>query len=180
MPYFLFVGSIHRRKNLPNMMKAFTEFRKTSATEMKFIIAGSRRWWNDEMEDAYNNSAYRNDIIFTGRIDNSVLPMLTGAAFALLFVSRFEGFGIPIIEAMKCGVPVITSANSSMPEVAGDAAILVHPDSVTSITEAMKNIAEDDSLRKDLSLKGIKRAEKFSWDESAALFWKSIEKTVSQ
>jgi glycosyltransferase involved in cell wall biosynthesis len=180
MPYFLFVGSIHRRKNLPNMMKAFTEFRKTNAAEIKFIIAGAKRWWNDEMEDAYKNSAFRNDIIFTGRIDNSILPALTGAAFALLFASRFEGFGIPIIEAMKCGVPAITSINSSMPEVAGDAGILVDPDSVSSIAEAMKRIAEDDSLRNDLSLRGIKRAEKFSWDESASLFWKSIEKTVSQ
>jgi len=179
-PYFLFVGSIHRRKNLPNMMKAFTEFRKSCATEMKFIIAGAKRWWNEEMEDAYQNSSYRNDIIFTGRIDNSVLPALTGAAFALLFASRFEGFGIPIIEAMKCGVPVITSTNSSMPEVAGDAGILVDADSVSSIAAAMKKLAEDEALRKDLSIKGIKRAEKFSWDESAALFWKSIEKTVSQ
>jgi glycosyltransferase involved in cell wall biosynthesis len=162
------------------MMKAFTEFRKSNATEMKFIIAGARRWWNDEIEDAYKNSEYRNDIVFTGRIDNSELPALTGAAFALLFASRFEGFGIPIIEAMKCGVPVITSTNSSMPEVAGDAGILVDADSVSSIAGAMKKVTEDDSLRKDLSLKGIKRAEKFSWDQSAAMFWKSIEKTVSQ
>jgi glycosyltransferase involved in cell wall biosynthesis len=179
-PYFLFVGSIHRRKNLPNMMKAFTEFRKSTSSEIKFIIAGAKRWWNEEMEDAYMNSEFRNDIIFTGRIDNSELPALTGAAFALLFVSRFEGFGIPIIEAMKCGVPVITATNSSMPEVAGDAALLVDADSVSSIASAMKRIAEDDPLRKQLSLKGIKRAEKFSWNESAAMFWKSIEKTVSQ
>jgi glycosyltransferase involved in cell wall biosynthesis len=179
-PYFLFVGSIHRRKNLPNMMKAFTEFRKSGGAEMKFIIAGAKRWWNEEMEDAYRNSAYKNDIIFTGRIDNSVLPSLTGAAFALLFASRFEGFGIPIIEAMKCGVPVITSTNSSMPEVTGDAGLLVDADSVSEITEAMKKIAGDESLRNDLSLKGIRRAERFTWEESSALFWKSIEKTVSQ
>ena len=180
MPYFLFVGSIHRRKNLPNMMKAFTEFRKSGGAEMKFIIAGAKRWWNDEMEDAYQQSPFRSDIILTGRIDNSELPSLTGAAFALLFASRFEGFGIPIIEAMKCGVPVITATNSSMPEVAGDAALLVDADSVTEIAGALKKLVQDDALRNDLSMKGIKRAEKFSWDESAALFWKSIEKTVSQ
>jgi glycosyltransferase involved in cell wall biosynthesis len=179
-PYFLFVGSIHRRKNLPNMMKAFTEFRKTNGSAMKFIIAGAKRWWNDEMQDAFQNSPFRNDIIFTGRIDNSVLPALTGAAFALLFVSRFEGFGIPIIEAMKCGVPVITATNSSMPEVAGDAGLLADADSVADIARAMKRIAADEALRKDLSMKGIKRAEKFSWETSSVAFWKSIEKTVSQ
>lgn len=179
LPYFLFVGSIHQRKNLPNMMKAFTQFRTSTATEMKFIIAGAKRWWNEEMQNAYENSKFKNDILFIGRVNDDELPKITGAAFALLFASRFEGFGIPIVEAMKCGVPVITSKSSSMPEVAGDAGILVNPDSVDEICDAMKLISSDESLRADLSVRGMERSKAFSWDRSAQLFWKSIEKTVS-
>lgn len=179
LPYFLFVGSIHQRKNLPNMMRAFTQFRSSAGTEMKFIIAGAKRWWNEEMESAYENSEFKKDILFIGRVNENELPKITGAAFALLFASRFEGFGIPIVEAMKCGVPVITSKTSSMPEVAGDAGILVNPDSVDEICDAMKLISADESLRADLSERGKERAKAFSWDRSAELFWKSIEKTVS-
>ena len=178
-PYFLFVGSIHQRKNLPNMMKAFTDFRKSAGSEFRFIIAGAKRWWNEEMENAFRQSPFMNDILFIGRVSDDELTALTGGAHALLFVSRFEGFGIPIIEAMKCGVPVITSNTSSMPEVAGGAGLLVSPDSVTEISNAMKRITSDKSLWDDLSDKGKKRAERFSWNESAELFWKSIEKTVS-
>jgi len=176
MPYFLFVGSIHQRKNLPNMMKAFSLFRKSAATEMKFVIAGAKRWWNVEMENAFEKSEFKKDILFTGRVADNELPLLTGAAHALLYASRFEGFGIPIIEAMKCGVPVITSNTSSMPEVAGNAALLVNPDSVESICEAMKKITADPGLRKDLTAKGLERAAAFSWDRSATAFWNSIEK----
>ena len=179
MPYFLFIGSIHQRKNLPNMMRAFSGFRKSNPGAMKFIIAGAKRWWNEEMEEAYTGSAFRNDIHFTGRVADDDLPGIMGAAHVLLFASRFEGFGIPIVEAMKCGVPVITSTTSSMPEVAGDAGILVDPDSVESISGAMKKAAFDEGLRKSLTEKGLKRAQAFSWDRSAQLFWKSIEKTVS-
>jgi glycosyltransferase involved in cell wall biosynthesis len=131
------------------------------------------------MEVAYGQSEYKKDILFIGRVNDGDLPKLTGSAFALLFASRFEGFGIPIIEAMKCGVPVITSNTSSMPEVAGNAGLLVDPDSIDSICEAMKRISADEKLRADFSTRGIERAMAFSWDNSAQLFWKSIEKTVS-
>ncbi len=178
-PYFLFVGSIHQRKNLPNMMNAFTRFRKSHPSEIKFIIAGAKRWWNDDMENAYGQSEYKSDIIFTGRVNDDELPKLTGAAFALLFASRFEGFGIPIVEAMKCGVPVITSNTSSMPEVADDAGLLVDPDDIDSIYNAIKKISTDELLRNELIEKGLYRVKVFSWDKSADLFLKSIEKTVS-
>ncbi len=179
LPYFLFVGSIHQRKNLPNMLNAYTKFRKSSSVEIKFVIAGARRWWNEEMENAFEQSEFKRDILFIGRVNDDELPKLTGSAFALLFASRFEGFGIPIIEAMKCGVPVITSNTSSMPEVAGNAALLVNPDSVDSICDAMKIVSKDEIFRIDLSAKGIERANAFSWEQSARLFWRSMEKTVS-
>ncbi|MEO8087800.1 MAG: glycosyltransferase family 1 protein [Bacteroidota bacterium] len=179
LPYFLFVGSIHQRKNLPNMMKAFTEFRKSNSPEMKFVIAGAKRWWNDDMENAYEKSAFKKDILFIGRVNDNELPKLIGSAHALLFASRFEGFGIPIIEAMQCGVPVITSNTSSMPEVAGDAGVLVNPDSIDSICDAMKKMCADEKLRTTCVERGIVRAKAFSWDQSARLFWKSVEKTIS-
>ena len=178
-PYFLFVGSIHQRKNLPKMMEAFTRFRITSSTPFKFIIAGAKRWWNSEMENAYATSPYKNDIVFIGRIDDEKLPKITGAAFTLLFASRFEGFGIPIVEAMKCGVPVITSDTSSMPEVAGGAAMLVNPEDVEGICAAMNKIVQDEKLRINISSLGKERAKSFSWDNSARSLWSSIKKTVS-
>jgi len=96
----------------------------------------------------------------------------------MTYISYFEGFGIPILEAFSAGVPVITSNVTSMPEVAGDAAILVDPFDINDIAEAMNNITENESLRKDLIQKGYERRKKFSWDQSAKNLWQSIEKTI--
>ena len=166
-PYFLFVGSIHKRKNLPNMIRAFSLFRKETSSQTRFIIAGARRWWDEEMDKALAESAVRSDILFPGRIPDDELPRLTASAEALIFASRFEGFGIPIIEAMKCGVPVITSNVSSMPEIAGTAGVLVNPESVDEIASAMKKIHLDGPYREELIQKGLERSKTFNWDVSA-------------
>jgi len=178
-PYFLFVGSLHQRKNISNMLKAFDEYKKSASSPVKMVLAGAKRWWTDEMEKTLEQMQFKSDVIFTGRVNFDDLCRITAGALAMTYVSTFEGFGIPIIEAMRSGVPVITSNVTSMPEVAGNAALLCDPFSVSSIAESMMKIANDEQLRKTLIEAGLKRQNDFSWDKTAVQLWNSIEKTIS-
>lgn len=178
-PYFLFVGSLHQRKNISNMLKAFDEYKKSASSPVKMVLAGAKRWWTDEMEMTLEQMQFKSDVIFTGRVNFDDLCRITAGALAMTYVSTFEGFGIPIIEAMRSGVPVITSNVTSMPEVAGNAALLCDPFSVSSIAESMMKIANDEQLRKTLIEAGLKRQNDFSWDKTAVQLWNSIEKTIS-
>lgn len=145
---------------------------------MKFIIAGSKKWWTSEMEAAYIAMRYNQDVIFTGRVSDNDLHLLTGAAFAAVYASSFEGFGIPITEAMYCDVPVITSNVTAMPEIAGEAALLVDPFSIQSISDGMQAIWKDETLRNNLVEKGKLQRQKFSWDKTASHLWNSVEKVL--
>jgi len=180
LPYFFFIGSLHKRKNIDGMIKAYDHFRSSSSSPVKFIFAGAKRWWTKEMEEAFSSSPYKNDIHFIGRVTDTQLVELIGGAYALMYPSKFEGFGIPIVEAMKCGVPVITSNETAMPEIAGDAAMLVNPHSVESMSDAMIKLVSDEGLRQTLIAKGFEQSKKFSWDQSADKMWKSIERTVKK
>jgi glycosyltransferase involved in cell wall biosynthesis len=121
---------------------------------------------------------YKDDVIFTGRLEPEDLGNVLGSALAITYASIFEGFGIPIIEAFNAETPVITSNTSSMPEIAGDAALIVDPLSVQNIADAMKSVATDEKLRLKLIEKGRKRKNLFSWDKTADNVWMSIEKTI--
>ena len=145
---------------------------------MRFVFAGSKRWWTAEMESAYQSMEYREHVLFTGRVNDSQLADYTAAAFGAVYVSNFEGFGIPIVEAMQCRVPVITSNISAMPEIAGGAALLADPFSVSSIADAMTRLVKDEALRKNLADAGIQRAREFGWDKTAGLLWESLMKTT--
>lgn len=177
-PYFVFVGALHPRKNLVNLFKAFDKFRKTNNTETKLVIVGEKMWWTGKIREAYNQMQFKNEVIFTGRLSAEKLYQVVGSALALTYVSYFEGFGIPIVEAFYCDVPVITSNVTSMPEIAGDAALLVDPFSIDSIAEAMKKINFEKKLRENLILKGQKRRQEFNWQKSADKLWTSIEKVM--
>lgn len=177
-PYFLFVGSLHQRKNISNMLNAFDEFKKSKSLPVKMVLAGAKRWWTDEMETTLQKMENKPDVIFTGRVSFEELCRITAGALAMTYVSTFEGFGIPIVEAMRSGVPVITSNVTSMPEIAGNAALLCDPFSVQSISGAMIRIASDDQLRIKLIDAGLKRQADFSWDKTAKQLWESVEKTI--
>lgn len=178
--YFLFVGSLHPRKNIARLLRAFDEFRRSSDSNIKLLIVGDRYWWTYEIKKTYESMQFRDEVIFTGRLDDKELHRVTAAAFAVTYVPYFEGFGIPIVEAMQCHVPVITSNITSMPEVAGDAALLADPFSVDSITQAMRTLVADSALRNRLIEKGKARSSAFSWDRTSALLWESIVKTVNK
>ena len=179
-PYFVAVSSIHPRKNLSRLLRAYDVFRSTSTREVKLVIAGKKFWLNREMEAVYEKMQFRKDVIFTGWLPANELHQTVGAALASVYVSYFEGFGIPIIESFQCGVPVITSNITSMPEVAGDAALLVNPFSESEISDAMIRICDDELLRRQLAEKGFRRCLDFSWDKTAHLMWQSVQRILEQ
>lgn len=176
-PYFMFVGSLHPRKNLARLFTAFDLFKKKTPSEVKLLIVGEKRWWSDNIEQAYSAMTYKDDVVFAGRLSAEDLHLVTASALASVYVSYFEGFGIPILEAFKCDTPVITSNVTSMPEVAGDAALLVDPFSEASIADGMTKML-DPNLRQTLVEKGRRRAMDFSWDQAATAIWDSLMKSV--
>jgi glycosyltransferase involved in cell wall biosynthesis len=177
-PYFLFIGLIHPRKNLTSLISAFEGFKQSVNSNVKLLVVGSRKWWTPDMQQALEASYFKEDIIFTGRVNDTDLMKITASALALVYASHFEGFGIPILEAMYCDIPVITSAVSSLPEVGGEAVLYVDPTSVDSISQAMLAMFCDANLRKGLIDKARIQREKFTWEKSADLLWKSIEKCL--
>lgn len=179
-PYFLFIGLIHPRKNLARLIQAYDQFRKETPSKVKLLVVGSKKWWTTDIKDAYECARYKEDIIFTGRVTPEQIREIIPSALAMTYVSIFEGFGIPILEAMFCDVPVITSNVSSMPEVGGDAAVYVDPFSTESITQALKLVYRDENLRKELIEKGKLQRARFSWQKTADNLWNCIQKEIDK
>ena len=176
--FFLFVGLIHKRKNLDNIFKAFDSFKDRSHSPMKLAVVGDKKWWAGEIEDTYLAMRHREDVVMLGRQQIDVLSALTASATALVYASLFEGFGQPIVDAFNAHTPVITSDISSMPEIAGDAALLVNPYHADEIADAMLQLYENPELRRQLIDKGIARENLFTWERSADLLWQTIEKAL--
>lgn len=176
-PYFMFVGSLHPRKNLARLFTAFDRFKQRHGNDVKLVIVGEKRWWTEPIQKAYDAMGCKDDVVFAGRLSAEDLHRVTAAALASVYVSYFEGFGIPILEAFRCDTPVITSNVTSMPEVAQDAALLVDPFDEDSIAEAMAKVL-DPEVRKELILKGRLRVKDFSWDRAADEIWNSLMKTI--
>jgi len=176
--YFLFVGSLHPRKNIVRLLKAYDLFADVSMEPVKLLIVGERYWWNSDMETTFRSMKHQDNIVFTGRLDDEELRCVLGAALALTYVPYFEGFGIPILEGFKSGIPVITSNVTSMPEVAGKAALMINPFSVDSIKEGMIQMTSDSDLRASLVRSGAERLSLFSWEKTADKLWDSIEKAI--
>jgi glycosyltransferase involved in cell wall biosynthesis len=177
-PYFLFVGALHPRKNITGLLKAFEVFKKMENSPVKLLIAGGEMHKTGEIFEIREQMVYKNDVIFAGRVTEQELKQIYGAALSLVFVPFFEGFGIPIAEAMSAGIPVICSKTTSMPEVGGDAVLYVDPADSSEIAHAMNKMASNQELRKRLIQKGFEQKKKFSWNNTARLLWKSIEKTM--
>ncbi len=177
-PYFVYIGALHKRKNIDNMLRAFDRFKDADSLGHKLLIVGAPMFGSAELRKVYQSMRHQKDVLFVGRQYNEDLRKIVAASKALLLVSHFEGFGIPIIEAMQCDVPVITSNRTSMPEVAGDAALLVDPSSVEQIVGAITQMANDSKLRARLIENGRNQRENFSWDKTAERMWSSIEKCL--
>jgi len=179
-PYFIFIGALNPRKNLVNLLKAFDIFKKTDKASIQLLIVGEKMHKTSEIFDTYENMNYKADVNFSGRLNGLELQKALASAIALAYVSYFEGFGIPIVEAFYTGTPVITSNITSMPEVAGDAALLVDPFSPEDIASALSKMATDKKLRERLIEKGDKRKLEFHWQKTADNLWSSILKTINK
>ncbi len=176
--YFLYVGSIHPRKNVASLLQAFDSFKSQTNSNFKLVLTGRMAWKTGAVSNIYNQMKFKNDVIFTGYLSNEDLAKITAAAFALCYVSLFEGFGIPIIEAMKCGVPVICSNTSSMKEIGEGVTVQINPNNIESITYAMVLLHKDEVLQQTLITKGLEKQAEFSWDKSAELLWQSCLKAM--
>ena len=176
--YFIFIGALIPRKNVSNLFLAFDIFKSRTRSRLKLVIVGEKKWWTKSMQQHFQNMKYRDDVIFLGRQQVDTLRELLASALALTYVSYFEGFGIPILEAFACKTPVITANITSMPEIAADAALLCYPFNPESIAEAMIKIYKDEDLRNDLIEKGSVRKDAYSWQIGSEQLWKSVEKTI--
>jgi len=174
-PYFLFVGALHPRKNIEGLLTAFDLFKTRTGGNEKLLIVGGQMFKTGTISDKLSQMNSRADVVFTGRIPSAELKQVLGGALALTFVPFFEGFGIPVIEAMASGIPVICSNTTSLPEVGGDAVLYVHPENTGAISEAMQRISNDRELRITLVEKGHLQRRKFNWDSSAARLWETIQ-----
>ena len=176
--YFFFIGSMHPRKNIVRLLQAFELFKKKSNAPIKLVLAGNIFWGDESVQAVISIMNAKDDIVFTGRISDGELVNLLGSAFALTFVPTFEGFGLPIVEAFQSDIPVICSSTTSMPEVAGNAALMVDPFSVEDIAEKMTHLWNNQFLRKELIEKGRLQKNLFTWKRTSELLFESIRNCI--
>lgn len=176
--FFLTVGSLEPRKNILFLINAFIKFKKNKKTDFKLVISGRSAWGSTEIRDLIKRNNLQEEIILTGYLGDEELLSLYNLATYFVFPSKYEGFGLPVLEAMACGTPVIVSNSSSLPEVAGDAAIYIDPFDENSMIEAMGQAVSDDSLHADLRSKGLQRAELFLWRKVAKNVFEEYKKIL--
>ncbi|MGB0430667.1 MAG: glycosyltransferase family 4 protein, partial [Bacteroidia bacterium] len=173
--YFLYVGALHQRKNITRLLQAYEQYAKQNQEPKRLLIVGRKAWGNAEMESTYTQSDLLQKMVsFTGHLQLEELSAIMASAWYHVNVSYFEGFGIPILESMKCEVPVITSQNTPMVEVAGDACIKIDPFSVESIAKGLSHAHNDAHLRTELIEKAKISSQRFSWEKTANLVSNSL------
>ena len=165
--YFLCVGAIHPRKNLINLLKGFSWFKKRYQSNMKLVLVGRMAWKNEMFLKQLESYKYRNDVVVAGYVEEQKLQEIVGAAYALVYPSCWEGFGLPVLEAMQSGVPTIIANNSSLPEIADEAGYLVDPEVPEAWGQAMGILFKDENHRNQLIQNGLLRSKDFSWENSA-------------
>jgi len=165
--FVLFLGALEPRKNLPRLLEAYATLPAALRRDVHLVVAGMRGWLNDSIHAHVRALGLEATVHFAGYVDSGDLPALYSLAAVFAYPSLYEGFGLPVLEAMACGTPVLTSDGSSLPEVAGDAAVLVSPTDVDAIADGLRRVLDSPSLRDELSTRGIRRAAGFSWDRCA-------------
>jgi glycosyltransferase involved in cell wall biosynthesis len=180
LPYFIYVGSLNPRKNILGLLEAFELFRKSSKIRYKLLFAGEPMWSHAPVKMKLEEMQFKEDVVFTERISSEILQLVLSSSEALVMPSFYEGFGIPVVEAMYCDIPVICSNVTSLPEVAGKAALFIDPFDVNSIKMALSRISTDLPLRDQLIREGQVQRQKFNWDNTADSVWASIEKVLGE
>jgi glycosyltransferase involved in cell wall biosynthesis len=161
----LYLGTLEPRTNIPNLLRAFDLIAGESGAEL--VLGGAQGWLTDELHQTLNAMRSRDRVRLTGFIPEAELRSWLSAADIFVFPSRYEGFGLPPLEAMACGTPVVASTSSSLPAVLGDDALLADPDDIESIAAAIKRLLDDPVLATDLRKRGLRRAARFTWEETA-------------
>jgi len=177
-PFILFVGTLEKRKNVPTLIKSFYKLKK-SKVDHKLVVVGGKGWKYTKIFDLIEELNLKNEVIFTDYVSDEYLVKLYNAADLFVYPSLYEGFGLPPLEAMACGCPVITSNTSSLPEVVGDAGIMIDPNDINSLTESMLKILTNNQLREEMSKKSLERAKMFSWKKTAKETWNVYEDVVN-
>ena len=165
--FILYVGTLEPRKNIPGLIKAFNICKESKSLSHKLVITGSKGWGYSDIFKLIEDLGLKDEVIFTGFIENSDLPYIYNLADLFIYPSFYEGFGLPPLESMASGTPVITSNTSSLKEVVDDAGIVVDPYDIEGLAENISAVLNNNDLYIDLRNKGLKRAEKFSWDKTA-------------
>ncbi|WP_083810054.1 glycosyltransferase family 4 protein [Methanothermococcus okinawensis] len=178
-PFILYVGGLEPKKNIPTLLKALYKLKKQGINH-KLILTGVKRWKYKSIFETIEKLNLQKDVIFTGYVPDEDLPALYNAADLFVYPSLYEGFGLPPLEAMACGTPVITSNTSSLPEVVGDAGIMINPYNVDELAKAMNEVLTNEGLREELSKKGLERAKLFSWKKCAEEHLKVYEEVYNK
>ena len=174
--YILSLGSIEPRKNLPRLFAAWERIRREVPDEVWLVVAGGKGKSSVFKDVGIQRLPPR--VHLTGRVADELLPTLYSGALAFVYPSLYEGFGLPPLEAMACGTPVLTSNVTSLPEVVGDAGLLVDPYNVEAIAHGIRRLVEDSALREELKRKGLERAKQFTWERTAELTWAVLEEAM--
>ncbi len=178
--YILFVGRLEPRKNIPGLIKAFCSLKKHHKISQKLVIVGMKDILYQEIFDTVKHLELNGEVVFTGRVDQEDLPIMYNGADLFVYPSFGEGFGIPPLEAMACGIPVITSNTTSLPEVVGDAGIMVDPHSERQLAKAMYDVLRDCRLQRKMEIRGLKQVKRFSWDRTAEKVLKVYEEVYEE
>jgi len=165
--FILFLGTLEPRKNVQKLVQAYGHWRVAESEVPKLVVAGGKGWYYDQIFAEVERLGLTGEVIFPGYVVQGELPLWYNAADLFVYPSRYEGFGLPVLEAMACGTPVVTTHVASLPEVAGDAALLVSPDDESQLLEAMRRALSDGSLRQEMVIKGLAHASDFSWARTA-------------
>lgn len=165
--YFLYVGTIEPRKNLVRLIRAYNVFTRHVKNPPKLVLAGAKGWLYDDIFALVKKLKLEKQVIFTKYVPSEDMTPLICGATAFVFPSLYEGFGMPPLEAMACGIPVLTSGEASLPEVTGDCAVICDAYSVRDIAKGLYRLYKSPDLRKDLSRRGLERAKTFTWEKSA-------------
>ena len=179
-PYILFIGVIEPRKNLMGLIEAFDILKSRRSLPHKLLVAGRRGWLSESTMERAARSPFRDEIIFPGFIPEGEIATLYSAAEAFAFPSHYEGFGLPVLEAMACGTPVVASRASSLPEVVGDAGMQVDPDDSERLASALELLALNPEMRADFRERGIARAATFTWGAAARVMVDVYRKVAEQ
>jgi glycosyltransferase involved in cell wall biosynthesis len=165
--FMLFLGTLEPRKNLVRLIDAYADWRRTGSASVKLVLAGGQGWYYEQIYARVVERGLGDDVFFPGYVPGAELPWWYRAAELFVYPSLFEGFGLPVLEAMACGTPVITSSSSSLPEVAGDSTLLVDPSDTAALTAAMTQVLTDQDRAADLRARGLQQAAGFSWSRTA-------------